>query len=346
MKDKILIILLVCIIFCGCSVVHKSLSYQREFVVMFYNLENMFDIYDSENNEDSDFTPTGMKNWTHSRYETKKKRIWQVIASADNYKFPDIIGVCEIENQNVLEDIINTTPLSTIGYKYYYHETQDRRGIDVAFLYKEESFKVLETNAISIFFESDPSYHSRDIIYVKGIAKDFGDTLHFFVNHWPSRYSGYAQSNILRNTSAKTLKHKTDSIFNTNSNSKIICIGDFNDTPFDESVNVYLGALTNYDTIIPKNLYNLAYYMQKEKKMWTYKYQGSYDILDQIIVSSGLLNGDGIVCSKDDAETIIRDFLVEYEADGPKPKRTYIGMKYNDGFSDHLPVKLVLHNNY
>ena len=334
---------LVVFVCAGCKAVYQPAVYQHEFVVMFYNLENMFDIIDSPDTNDSDFTPDGSKNWTHNRYEIKKKRIWQVFASVNPRRFPDIIGVCEIENRAVLQDILDDTPLGSMGYSYYYHETQDRRGIDVAVLYRSECFDVVDTTFVPVFFPTDPTYHSRDIIYIKGVAKEFGDTLHVFVNHWPSRYSGRVASEELRMSAAQTLKHLTDSLFDINAAAKIVCIGDFNDTPLDRSVNEGLGALTNFDTICKSNLYNLAHYMQTEKKMWTYNYQGIYDILDQVFVSGGLMLNSGMCCTKDDAQTVFRDFLVEYDTKGPKPKRTYIGMKYNDGFSDHLPVMLTLH---
>ena len=342
MKTKILFISVVLLI-CGCATMYRTASYQNEFSVMFYNLENMFDIIDSPDTNDSDFTPTGAKNWTRNRYETKKKRIWQVIASVSDKHFPDIIGVCEIENHAVMQDILNDTPLGAMGYQCYYHETQDRRGIDVAVLYRSETFMPIDTMFFPIYFPTDPTYHSRDIIYIKGIAKEFGDTLHVFVNHWPSRYSGRIASEELRFTAAHTLRHLADSLFALNPLSKIVCIGDFNDTPLDRSVNEGLNSFTNFDTIQPAAIYNLAHYMQTVKKMWTYNYQGIYDILDQVFVSGGLMLNNGLCCTKDDAQTVFREFIVEYDAHGPKPKRTYIGMKYNDGFSDHLPIMLTLH---
>ena len=343
MKSKILAITALCLL-CECAASYRAaVSYQNEFVVMFYNLENMFDIIDSPDTNDSDFTPDGAKNWTHNRYETKKKRIWQVIASVSDKHFPDIIGVCEIENHNVMQDIINTTPLGALGYSCYYHETLDRRGIDVAFLYRPETFEIVDSTFIPIYFPTEPTYHSRDIIYVKGIVKEFGDTLHVFVNHWPSRYSGRIASEELRMDAARTLRHNIDSIIAIVPGAKIVCIGDFNDSPLDKSVNEGLGSITTFDTIQPQGLYHLAHYMQTERKMWTYKYQGVYDILDQIFVTGNLMLNSGLCCTKDDAQTVYREFLLEYEANGPKTKRTYIGMKYNDGFSDHLPVTLTLH---
>ncbi|MBR4439931.1 MAG: endonuclease [Bacteroidales bacterium] len=342
MKTKTLI-LTALLLTCGCATVYRAAVYQQEFIVMFYNLENMFDIIDSPDTNDSDFTPDGAKNWTRNRYEIKKKRIWQVIASVGEKHFPDIIGICEIENQEVLNDILRSTPLGYLGYEYYYHETLDRRGIDVAFLYRSETFMITDTTFIPISFPTDPTYHSRDIVYVKGIAKEFGDTLHVFVNHWPSRYSGRIASEELRMDAAHTLRHRIDSVLAVNSGAKIVCIGDFNDSPLDKSVNEGLGSITTFDTIQPAGLYHLAHYMQTEKKMWTYKYQGVYDILDQIFVSGNLMLNHGLCCTKDDAKTVDRDFILEYDVSGPKPKRTYIGMKYNDGFSDHLPVTLTLH---
>lgn len=306
---------------------------QKDFSVMFYNFENLFDTIDNPLTRDEEYTPNGEKRWTSKRYNTKLKHLRQVISAVDLESFPDIIGVCEIENRRVLEDLINKPPLSEAGYRIFHRETSDRRGIDCAVLYNPETFKILDTNVLRIQFE-DTTYFSRDILYVKGKITGKKDTLHIFVNHWPSRFGGHSQTEKLRYQAALRLRFSTDSIFKTNPNAKILCIGDFNDTPEDRSVTEGLKAKTSLLEISPSTLYNLSYYLQFEKKLWTYCFHEDYDILDQVIVSGALLEKKTLF-----AEPFKRDFMLKTNENGnPRPWRTFYGYKYEGGFSDHLPM--------
>ena len=320
----------------------KSQTTQKpktKFIVMFYNLENLFDTIDNPLTKDDEYIPSGVKYWTPYRYKTKLQHIRQVICAVDYTNYPDIIGVCEVENKKVLEDLISRPPLKKAGYKIFHRESLDRRGIDNAVLYNPETFKILDTNILRINFKNDPEYHTRDIIYVKGIERKSKDTLHIFVNHWPSRYGGQVQTEDLRCAAAKKLKSTTDSILKINSSAKILCIGDFNDTPADMSMLEFLKAGTYYQNANTDSLYNIAYYLQYEKKLWTYAYRLEYDILDQVIVSGQLLKPDNLYINKDEVYPLKYDFMIKKDDLGyEKPKRTYLGYKYEGGFSDHLPM--------
>lgn len=306
---------------------------QTGFTVMFYNLENLFDTLDNPLTRDNEYTPNGEKNWTSYRYKGKLRHIRQVVCAVDYESFPDLIGVCEVENRKVLEDLISRPPLEAAGYKIFHRETSDRRGIDCAVLYNPETFKILDTNVLRIHFE-DTSYFSRDILYVKGKITGKKDTLHIFVNHWPSRFGGESQTEKLRYQAALRLKFSTDSVFKTNPDAKILCIGDFNDTPEDRSVTEGLKAKTSLEVIFPSTLYNLSYQLQFEKKLWTYCFHEEYEILDQVIVSGALLEKKTLF-----AEPLKRDFMLKINENGnPSPWRTFYGYKYEGGFSDHLPM--------
>ncbi|GAB4279562.1 MAG: endonuclease [Marinilabiliales bacterium] len=313
-----------------------------DFRIMFYNCENFFDVVDDSLTRDEEFTPQGVRYWTNKKYEEKRNKIYKVITAVGGWEAPDIVGLCEIENHYVVEDLVKNTPLSKWDYRIVHKESPDRRGIDVVLLYRKESFKVIENEFIRIKFP-DSDRKTRDVIYVKG-KTSFGDTLYVFVNHWPSRWSGQLESEPARMFVASVVKNKTDSILRKNPNSKIILMGDFNDEPENKSLSEVLQANLSYDNIEKTKLYNLSYYLLKEKGLGTHKYQGTWGLLDQFIVSGSLLNNKGLHTDINHVHIFNKDFLLEKDETyvGYKPFRTFIGYKYNNGFSDHLPVYLDL----
>ena len=191
----------------------------------------------------------------------------------------------------------------------------------------------MDTNTLRIKFE-DTTYFSRDILYVKGKILGKQDTLHIFVNHWPSRFGGHAQTEKLRFQAALRLRFSTDSVFDIDPNAQILCIGDFNDMPSDNSLTEGLKAKTDLSEALPHTLYNLSYSLQYEKGLWTYNFHEDYGILDQVIVSGGLLKKHKLF-----VEPFKQDFMLKTDERGnPHPWRTFYGYKYEGGFSDHLPV--------
>jgi len=310
--------------------------------IMFYNVENLFDTEDDPETIDEEFLPKGDRFWNEKKFYNKLNRIFQVIMAAGEGQLPAVIGFCEIENQKVLDLLLYKTALGKLGYKIIHKESPDRRGIDVALIYQKDLFHPVSYEAIPVIDPGDDEFKTRDILYVQGTLG--ADTLHFFVNHWPSKYGGVVETKSLRALAALTLRSKIDSIFMINHSGKIIVMGDFNDSPFDESISKHLKAKNNFDTIDTTEIYNLAY-PQANANKGTNKYQGKWEMIDQIIVSGALLNdNNGITTTVDQFKIFGSEFLLEDDKNflGKKPFRTYQGFKYNNGFSDHLPVLLDL----
>ena len=313
--------------------------------ICFYNLENFFDYEDNPDKNDDAFTPDGANRWTKTRFENKAKNIAKVFIAMGQGILPEIIGVCEVENETAINYLLHKTPLSAGKYEYVYYESPDRRGINVSLFYKSDKFRVINSYPIAVADSLSPSFKTRDILYVKGVlVADCEDTLHLFVNHWPSRYGGYAATIGRRNLAAATLRLRIDSLLLINSSARILVMGDFNDFPDDESLTHYLRA--SYDTANYKegNLINMMFPYLSKNNVGTNKFQQQWGILDQFIVSSGLYYSKNGLRTVSTGTIFSADFLLEDDKKnvGKKPFRTYSGLKYIGGFSDHLPVYIDL----
>ncbi len=211
--------------------------------------------------------------------------------------------------------------------------------------YRSDYFTPILKKAIEVQWpKSISGGPTRDILYVSGFTNR-NDTLHIFVNHWPSRWGGQMETEEKRMYVANLVRKETDSIFRVNSDANIIIMGDLNDYPTDRSVLEKLKAKIEYDDIKPKSLYNLSYYLQNVKNLGTHKYNGQWGVLDQIIVSGGMMDTTSSIFTKlEDAHVFNADFLLEPDDKypGERVNRTYIGFKYHGGYSDHLPVYLDL----
>ncbi len=315
-------------------------EHERTFRMMFYNVENLFDIYDDSLTNDDEFTPEGARHWTNKRFYAKINNIGKTLIAAGKWSPPSIIGLSEIENRFVLERLVYETPLARYGYKIVHHNSPDHRGIDVALLYRDQDFERFADTAISVGFAFDTASATRDILYVKGLI---GGTqmLHIFINHWPSRYGGFMNTIEKRNEAARLLKKHTDSLFAINPGVSIIIMGDFNDDPADESIGNILGAKSpeNADSLC--GLYNL---MINRQDGWLYgslKFRENWNTFDQIIVSGNMLLPDSeIKAAGGGAAVFHAPFLLEDDETflGSRPFRTFNGFRYEGGFSDHLPV--------
>lgn len=315
----------------------------KESSILFYNVENLFDIIDNPITEDDNYTPRGDLHWTASKLNNKLLNISKVVLSAAGYNVPDIFALCEVENRYVLDKLLETTPLKTVPYKIIHKESPDHRGIEIAFFYHSENFYPLDYEFFPLMSKKDEVIKTREILYVSGILNEL-DTLHFFVNHWPSRYSGVLETRTERNLAATLLRTKIDELTEKYNSPKIIILGDFNDNPSDESISEILLAKQVNDSILSDDLYNLSFDWQDDEN-GTLKYQSQWFFFDQIIVSGSLLNaGEGYFTKPKYASIIDMPFLFERDEKfgGMKPKRTYYGFTFNDGFSDHLPVLLKL----
>lgn len=341
MPSKILFLLLLCVVpgYWGYAQ-QQGKDYLR---VMFYNVENFFDTIDDPTTNDNEFTPDGQLHWNKNRYIAKRNNIFRVIAGVGQWEPPAIVTFCEIENRTVIDDLMKNTPLMKYPYKVVHKESPDQRGIDVALVYRSDYLQQVSKQFIRVQF-ADNRKRTRDILYT-ALRTSAGDTLHVFVNHWPSRSGGQRQSEPSRILAASLVRHKVDSIFERNPLASIIITGDLNDGPSDKSLRSGLRALMDTTQAKPSNLFNLTAY-KTEETTGTIKYQGKWSVFDQFIVSGGLLRGlprTGVDC----CHIFRADFLFEQDRryQGVKPFRTYIGPKYNGGFSDHLPVFLDIQIN-
>ncbi len=317
----------------------------KKFTVAFYNVENLFDTINDPLKNDDDFTPDGKLMWNSNRYLSKTINTSKVIMAIGNGEAPAIMGLCEVENRDVLEYMIRITPLSKMKYAVVHEESPDNRGIDVAMLYRKDLFKPIEHKAITVDLKPD-TFKTRDILYVKGIL-DEEDTLHVFVNHWPSRIGGEGQSEFKRINAAKTLRKEVDNIMKNDSTAKIIIMGDFNDYPNNKSLEEVLLAKKDTSEIQSGELFNMLY-LKHMKGEGTHYYDNHWGMLDQIIISKSLVKCEKKrVCTLPGrADVFNPDWILFFNKDGIKiPNRTYIGNSYKGGYSDHLPVYMYLFKN-
>ncbi len=311
-----------------------------DYRILFYNVENLFDHKNDSLILDDDFTPQGKMHWNFTKYKKKINKIAQVVMAVGGWEVPEIIGLCEVENRFVLEGLTKFSLLRKFQYEIVHYDSPDERGIDVALLYKKEKFKVLHSESILVDLKDDAT---RDILYVKGVTTT-NDTLHLFVNHWPSKYGGILTTVPKRKKAAKLLRTKTDSLLQENPMAKIIIMGDFNTEPSTIPMAEILGAKSEWESFDSVGLYNLSAKYAESSNFGTHKYQGIWSVLDQFIVSNGVLKGNGVLFTEPSGTYIFdAKFLLEEDKEGGRrPFRTHIGMQYHDGFSDHLPVYLDL----
>jgi predicted extracellular nuclease len=306
--------------------------------IAFYNLENLFDYEDDSLKKDEDFLPESLRNWDQYRYADKYNRMAKAILSIGGWQAADVIGVCEVENRKVLEDLIQAEPLKKVGYHLVHFESPDRRGIDVGLLYNKHTVSVLYAKPIPVKHQTDKQFRTRDILYVKMLVLE--DTIHYFVNHWPSRYGGQMQSEPKRILAAQTLRTTIDSLQEYKADAQIVIMGDFNDYPQNLSLSEALQAVKNPQS--STELKNLMFDLPANEG--THRYKGEWGYLDQIMVSQAFLDKKGIMLKSGKAVVHKPTFLLEEDEKYPgnKPFRTFLGMRYNKGFSDHLPVYIDL----
>ncbi|WP_222706175.1 endonuclease/exonuclease/phosphatase family protein [Mesonia sp. K4-1] len=312
--------------------------------VAFYNLENLFDAENDETIMD-EYSPImemgeGLRDGV---YQKKLKNMAYVIPKigADVSKnAPAIVGVCEVENRKVLEDLANQEALLPYDYGIVHFDSPDRRGIDVALLYQKKLFKVTNTNSheLLIYDANDPEkrVYTRDQLVVSG--KLDGDDIHFIVNHWPSRSGGEARSRFKREKAAALNKEIIDSLHVINPYAKIITMGDLNDGPYNTSVKEVLGAKAEMEDVELKGLYNPMENMQK-KGIGTIAYRDSWDLFDQMILSKPLIEKDYSTYRFYKAGVYNPQFL-----SNPRgrykgyPYRSFSDGGFSGGYSDHFPV--------
>jgi predicted extracellular nuclease len=334
LKWFLLIVFFLCQIF-------EPVKAQDDHYILFYNLENLYDTFDNPNSNDGAFTPQGENHWTIKRFSKKILLIYKAIIAGCKGQFPDIIGLAEIENNWVAEQLISCTPFCKFPYGVIHKESPDPRGIDVALLYRKDKVIPVDYEHIEVSNSSKPVFASRDILHFTGEIS--GNRLHFFINHWPSRSGGYNETKANRNIAAKILRARIDSLLFLESDARILILGDFNSTPKEECMVDILKAHPYPDMKESGSLFNLSTAWQKSN--WgTIKRNGQWDIFDQIICSSNLLENSLLHIVPSKTEICRQSFLLEPDKTylGRKPYRTYLGPAYHGGVSDHLPIVTVL----
>ena len=303
--------------------------------VVFWNLENFFDPFDDSLTMDEEFTPTGDKHWTWKKFLVKRNLIAKALLSMhDSYgDWPLAVGFAEVENRMVLRQLTERTPLAKLGYGVVHRDSPDSRGIDVGFIYREEYMTVLKVEARTVLTGRERP--TRDILHVTaGLYLPGGppDTVHFIINHWPSKFGGEEYSRPFRQAASDTLRRVVEALRDSASGElpPVIVMGDFNDTPDSEPV-VSLQRRTG--------LHNPSLSLH-ERGEGTLKYNGRWELIDLFLVSPALRDVR--------MEIYTHPLLLEEDEKflGQKPFRTYYGPQWHGGVSDHLPIVLLLPSDF
>ncbi len=337
MKKRIItFILILCCVPAGLLAQSK----QSVYAAAFYNLENLWDYEDDPNNPGDDpYTPNGTYQWTKEKYEQKLLNMATVISQLAREHCPEgpaIIGIAEVENRRVLEDLVKQPPIASTGYKIVHFESPDHRGIDVAALYNPKLFDFESATVYPYHNPKNPELKTRDQLLISG--KLAGEPFHVIVNHWPSRYGG-GQSSPLREYAATITKHIADSICSADHQAKILITGDLNDDPSDKSCSEVLGAKRTEKEAKKDGYYNATWKIHEQGE-GTLCYQGKWNLFDQHIISSNLLNKKKRTLKFWKCEVFSRPFLIQQEGKYKgSPYRSFFGKKFQtNGYSDHLPT--------
>jgi predicted extracellular nuclease len=300
--------------------------------IAFYNLENLFDLVDNKHTNDNDFLPTSVKKWTPKRYENKLRKLGFAISNIgrrETGKHPALVGLAEIENAKVIEDLIASKHLEHCNYSYVHYNSLDERGIDVALIYDATAFEVLhsETYTIELIDDDGTPDYTRDVLLVTGLLD--AQKIHVIVNHWSSRREGEKETEHKRMASSNKVGEVITALRLENEDARIIVIGDFNDDPHSNSIK---HLVENY------NLFNPMETMRSYNRGTT-KHNYQWNLFDQIIISGNFFKTSEHLFEYFSANIFDEDFLKlsngKYKG---TPFRTYVGKTYKGGYSDHFPV--------
>jgi predicted extracellular nuclease len=318
----------------------QVLPSDKKLSVGFYNVENLFDTQDDPQTQDDDFTPTGEMKWTEENYSTKLSNLAKVISSLD----VDILGLSEVENREVLEDLIQEPSLRGKAYKIVHEHSRDGRGIDVALLYPENSFLYQSHESLRPSFSFEPGYRSRDVLRVSGLTAD-GEVLHLYVNHWPSRRGGREESEPRRLVLARLVKASLDKIRQQSPDAHFLLMGDFNDDPHNKGIMEILDAKADPAQLPNDGLYNPMRLLHNPDSYGSLTYRGKWNLFDQFLVSEDLVSGNSSLdYVSGSAEVYHPEWMrVGYGRSAEAPRRAiFRGEFREDGFSDHFPIRLQL----
>lgn len=312
--------------------------------VGFYNLENLFDYWDDPEIRDEEYLPDGEKAWDSTKYHTKLNHMARVISEIGTKYSPDgaaVLGVCELENRGVLEDLVSQPSIKKRNYQIVHFDSPDRRGIDCGLLYQEKYFKLVNATKYPLHFDSEDGKHfTRDQLVVTGNMD--GEEVTFIVAHWPSRWGGQKASEPRRIAAAEVGRGIVDSLFTVNPDAKVIYMGDLNDDPVNKALTDYIRAIGKKSKLKDGDLYNTMWDHYKRGN-GTLAYRDAWNLFDQILVSQSFLNEDATNYVLHQAVVFRRDWMLQKEgAFAGYPLRTWAAGKWTNGYSDHLPTYLVL----
>lgn len=333
-------------------------SGKRSYIVGFYNLENLFDTYHDDGKNDYEFLPDGANQWTEAKYQKKLHNMASVIRAMadDNGKYHTILGISEIENRHVIEDLVSQPEIADANYQIVHYDGPDRRGVDVALLYKPEQFKLLESRSIPYTFDSpdiefdmdeasQERFRTRDILMVRGEIA--GEMCAFFVAHLPSRIGG--KGSDLRSRGAQIIHEETVRLEAEFPGIKVVAMGDMNDNPTDESMTTYIHGHEDIADVTPGEFFSPFLSMFKAG-YGSLAYQGVWSLFDIIVVNDALAHG-----SKDELQIMPinkkgyygrvfhKPFMTNQSGQyKDTPFRTFSGGAFIGGYSDHYPTYIVI----
>ncbi|SNR25556.1 Endonuclease/Exonuclease/phosphatase family protein [Maribacter sedimenticola] len=311
----------------------KKKPKKQQYTVAFYNVENLFDPRRNSKILDSDYTPNGVKKWTLERYQRKLRKLAKTMVNIgdDGHPYPPaILGLAEAENNQVLKDLVDTDPLDDLGYGFVHFDSPDERGIDTALIYRKKFFKVLHAEPLALLVDNAGGIRdtTRDILYIKGEFNN--ELMHIFINHWPSRREGDVATAYKRIAAAEEIIARMEIIKQTEQEPNVIVMGDFNDDPSSESVQV----LKNKG-----GLFNPMESLHIPNSQGSSIYNMKWNLFDQILISSSFFNYEKGTHSFDNAGIYNHKSLMEKKGKFKgTPYRTFVSHKYMGGYSDHFPV--------
>jgi predicted extracellular nuclease len=324
------------------GVLHAQKPEYKVACVGFYNLENLFDTIDSPTTNDADFLPGGRLLWNTDKYRSKQHNMAQVISQLGTELNPDgvaVLGVAEIENSKVLEDLAAQKEIAARRYQVVQFDSPDERGIDCGLLYQPKYFTLKGARAVPVALKDQKTGdvdYTRDILYVSGLLE--GEPIHFMVGHWPSRRGGESASAWARAAAAGVCRRLCDSLLNIDPNAKIMVMGDLNDDPVNKSLTEVLRAKGDAKELAKGELYN-ATYDHYQNGNGTLAYRDAWNLFDQMIVSKGLVNKKTGGWQFYKSIIFRQPWMLQNEgAFRGYPFRTFVGDIFINGYSDHLPV--------
>lgn len=307
--------------------------------VAFYNLENLFDTIHDSGKNDYEYLPDGKNKWNSMKYEAKLKNMSEILSYLATDKLPmgsAVIGLSEVENRRVLEDLLKQPSLSSRGYKIIHYEGEDKRGVDCAFLYNPKFFELQESKLVPYVYVNDTIHKTRGFLIASGMMAN--EKVHLIVNHWPSR----GAASPARERAGEQVRLLKDSLMNAFPDSKVIIMGDMNDDPMDKSMAIALGAKRKMKDVGTTDLYN-PWWDTLKKGTGTLMYRGRWNLFDQIVMSGNLLGDDRTTLKYYKNEIFKRSFMFQKTGQYKgTPLRTFGGGVWLNGYSDHLPVIIYL----